>query len=376
MKVSVIVPVYNTELYISRCIESCLNQTLDDIEIILVDDYSKDNSREIILEYSKKYPSKIRYIFQTTNQRQGAARNRGMEIAKGEYFIFVDSDDWIEPDMCEVLYNKAVDTDSDMVGSHYYKSWDDRHEENRVNLKENMYGDMDYCKKNLYTKNYGMFWTRIYKAEFLKNAKLNFPENIFYEDACFNFYSVLYANKIEMVDRYFYHYYQGNQSTVRNRNNPHQYERIRLAEYILNYIKERQNLKQYERIVNFKYLNMQASNLIYTCLGQFDKPDTTKISEICKGIKNRSLFGSEVFSELPHEFRFFLKLANFSPALCVLCYKWGIYWKFELIKKKIFSNYWHFLVKVLLFLWKIKPFPILGGVKNEICYSKKLRRVK
>jgi len=337
MKVSVIVPVYNTELYISRCIESCLNQTLDDIEIILVDDYSKDNSREIILEYSKKYPSKIRYIFQTTNQRQGAARNRGMEIAKGEYFIFVDSDDWIEPDMCEVLYNKAVDTDSDMVGSHYYKSWDDRHEENRVNLKENMYGDMDYCKKNLYTKNYGMFWTRIYKAEFLKNAKLNFPENIFYEDACFNFYSVLYAKKIDMVDRYFYHYYQGNQSTVRNRNNPHQYERIKLAEYILDYMKDREELKEYEKIINFKYLYMQGANLIYTCLGQFDKPDKTKISDICKNIKARSLFNSTEFGELSPEFKFFLKLANISPTLCILCYKLGLYWKVKLIKKKFFK---------------------------------------
>lgn len=337
MKVSIIIPVYNAESYINRCIESCLNQTLDDIEIILVDDCSNDNSRNIILEYSKKYPSKIRYIFQITNQRQGAARNRGMEIAKGEYFIFVDSDDWIEPDMCEVLYDKAIETDADMVGSHYYKSWDDHHEEHRVNVKENMYGDMDYFKKNLYTKNYGMFWTRIYKAEFLRNAKLTFPENIFYEDAYFNFYSVLYSKKIDMIDRFFYHYYQGNQSTVRNRNNPHQYERINIAEYIFDYMNDRKELKVYEGIIKFKYLYMQGANLIYTCLGQFDKPDKTRIAYICKSIKNRSLFESKEFQELSHEFKFFLKLASISPIFCILCYKFGIYWKFELIKKKFFK---------------------------------------
>ena len=140
-----------------------------------------------------------------------------------------------------------------------------------------------------------------------------------------------------MIDRFFYHYYQGNQSTVRNRNNPHQYERINIAEYIFDYMNDRKELKVYEGIIKFKYLYMQGANLIYTCLGQFDKPDKTRIAYICKSIKNRSLFESKEFQELSHEFKFFLKLASISPIFCILCYKFGIYWKFELIKKKFFK---------------------------------------
>ena len=331
MKVSIIIPVYNTEKYLHRCIESCLKQTLKGTEIILIDDCSTDNSRNIIKEYAGKYPDIIKYIFQKTNQRQGAARNRGMEIAEGEYFIFVDSDDWIEPDMCEKLYNKAVETNADMVGSDYYCSWDDRDVVHKLMITADMCGSMDILKKDMYSKHYGMFWTRTYKSTFLKKNALKFPENIFYEDAFFNFYSVLYAERIEHIEGCFYHYYQENQSTVRNRNNPHQYERIRLAELILSYGRSHTDLQQYKDIIEYKYLYMQGANLLYTCLGQFDNPDKHMMRSISEGINKEieNISENKSYKQLSGEFRFYLRLNSISPVMCIFCYKHGIYYRFK-----------------------------------------------
>ena len=97
IKVSVIVPVYNVEKYIDKCLDSLVNQTLKDIEIIVVNDGSPDNSQKIIDKYVKKYPNKVK-SFIKENGGQGSARNLGMEYAKGEYISFVDSDDWIDFD--------------------------------------------------------------------------------------------------------------------------------------------------------------------------------------------------------------------------------------------------------------------------------------
>lgn len=335
MKVSIIIPVYNTEKYLKRCVESCINQTLSDIEIILIDDCSKDNSRNIIKDYANRYPDKVRYIFQEENHRQGAARNRGMEIAQGEYLVFVDSDDWIEPDMCELLYKKAKESNADMVGSNYFLSWDNKDEIKKVEITEEMCGNMDIHKKYIYIKNYGMFWTRMYKRTLIQKSKLEFPEDIFYEDAFFNFYSVLYSEKIEHIDKEFYHYYQENQSTVRNRNNVRQYERIKLAEEILKYGKNHKELEEYRGTIAYKYLYMQGANLVYICIGLFDNPDMAKMREIDAGIINAKLCNSKQYAELPMEFRFFLKLNHFSQRGCIFFYKTGVYHKIKIVLNKI-----------------------------------------
>ena len=119
VKVSVIVPVYNVEKYIEKCLESLVNQTLKDIEIIVVNDGSPDNSQKIIDKYVQKYPKKIKSYIKE-NGGQGSARNFGLQKAEGEYIGYVDSDDYVELDMYEKLYNKAKKENLDIVicGSH------------------------------------------------------------------------------------------------------------------------------------------------------------------------------------------------------------------------------------------------------------------
>lgn len=113
-KISIIIPVYNVERYLRECLDSCINQTLKDIEIICVDDCSTDNSYNILKEYLDK-DSRIQIFRQEQNRKQGTARNRGLKIATGEYIWFIDSDDYIDTKACQILYNTIKEFDIDLL---------------------------------------------------------------------------------------------------------------------------------------------------------------------------------------------------------------------------------------------------------------------
>ena len=113
-KVSVIIPVYNVEKYLHQCLDSVANQTLKDIEIICVNDCSKDNSLDILNEYAKK-DSRIKIINFEENKGPGVARNAALDIAQGEYIMFLDPDDWYELNACETAYNQIVENNNDIV---------------------------------------------------------------------------------------------------------------------------------------------------------------------------------------------------------------------------------------------------------------------
>ena len=113
VKVSIIIPAYNTEKYIDNCLQSLVNQTLKEMEIIIVDDGSKDNTLELLRGYEAKFPEKIK-VFTKENGGQASARNLALEHVTGEYVGFVDSDDWVSLDMYEKMYQKAKETDADI----------------------------------------------------------------------------------------------------------------------------------------------------------------------------------------------------------------------------------------------------------------------
>ena len=116
VKISVIVPIYNTEKYLRKCLDSLVNQTLKDIEIILINDGSPDNSENIVSEYLERYPDKIVY-HKKKNEGQGVARNLGIKMAKGDFVSFVDSDDYVDVTIFEKLYKKAVESGASLVFS-------------------------------------------------------------------------------------------------------------------------------------------------------------------------------------------------------------------------------------------------------------------
>lgn len=210
-KVSVIVPVYNVEKYIEKCLNSLVNQTLKEIEIIMVNDGSPDNSQNIIDKYVKKYPRKVKSYIKE-NGGQGSARNFGLEKAEGEYIGYVDSDDFIELDMYEKLYNKAKKNDLDIVvcGSYNVTELGNK----TIELDRELFKDK---KKNAFFGRMAV-WNKIYKKELLINNKATFRSKLWYEDLDFTLKTLSTAKKVGYVNKPFYNYLIREGSTMNNSN--------------------------------------------------------------------------------------------------------------------------------------------------------------
>ena len=209
-KVSVIVPVYNVEKYIKRCLDSLVNQTLDDIEIIVVNDGSPDNSQKIIDKYVKKYPSKVK-SYVKENGGQGSARNFGIKYATGEYIGYVDSDDYVEKDMFKSLYVKAIEDNLDVVicGSYNIDEITNNKEEE---LDKIIFDDLHV---NSFFGRMAV-WNKIYKKKIVE--KIEFRSKVWYEDLDFTIKVLSKTKKIGYVNKPFYDYLIREGSTMNNSN--------------------------------------------------------------------------------------------------------------------------------------------------------------
>ena len=246
MKLSIIVPVYNTGKYLSKCLDSILNQTIKDIEIIVVNDGSKDNSKEIINNYVKKYKKKIVFI-DKKNGGQGSARNVGIKKASGEYIGFVDSDDFVESSMYEEMYNTAKENDSDVVIcsiSDYYEKNDSK-KDVMLNLKEKV------TIKEAIINSVPSVVNKIYKRELLQNSNISFNENIWYEDLPYSMQIIVNAKKINYVDKAFYNYFHRNESTMHNKNITKNLDIIKAYDILINYLKENNLYDKYKDEIDF-----------------------------------------------------------------------------------------------------------------------------
>ncbi len=199
MKVSIIVPVYNVEEYLRKCLDSLVNQTYQNIEIIIVNDGTKDNSQSIIDEYKKKF-SKLINSYMKENGGLASARNYGIDKATGEYIMFVDSDDYIDTNMVEKLVRTASKKYSDIVVSNFYRVEDDKTIEVKTFgiISDNVY-------KNYILNCSGACWQLIKKELFTKN-NLRFLEKHFYEDIAVIPALGMYAKKIDYIEDYLYYY--------------------------------------------------------------------------------------------------------------------------------------------------------------------------
>ena len=191
-KISLIVPVYNTSKYLNKCLDSLVSQSLKDIEIIIINDGSTDNSEKIIHAYKDK---RIKYISKK-NEGIGKTRNLGISKATGEYVAFVDSDDFLDRDFCFKMYEKATKDKLDIVMCDYY--------EKKVKLKKITF--IDFENTNLKSTpelinniNLGPC-NKIYKNSLLKENKILFEENLKYEDAPFVIKAFIKAKKIGKVN--------------------------------------------------------------------------------------------------------------------------------------------------------------------------------
>ena len=206
MKVSVIVPVYNAEDYIEKCLDSLINQSLKDIEIIVVDDGSTDDTYKVV----SKYKEKIKLIKQK-NGGVASARNKGLSVAEGEYIAFVDSDDWVELDMFSKLYNKAFENDYDAVECNF-KYVDDNEEWHGVIDVDTDVVSID-DKKKYFIKMFPVIWNKIYKRDKIKNIK--FKDGVWAEDVEFLYRVIPNIDTIGKINEELYYYYQREKSESR-----------------------------------------------------------------------------------------------------------------------------------------------------------------
>ena len=209
--ISIIVPSYNAEKSIDKCITSLINQTKKELEFIIINDGSTDSTEEIIKKYKDK---RIKY-FKNKNSGIGKTRNFGIEKAKGKYLMFVDSDDYLENDACFSLFNKIEKSNSDVVVSNFYKVYDNRKES--INILE-----FNNCtleeKPDLINIVNTAPWNKIYRTSLIKDNNVFFPENIKYEDAPFVLECLDKASKISQIDEYTYNYviHNNSETTVRD----------------------------------------------------------------------------------------------------------------------------------------------------------------
>ncbi len=218
MKLSIIVPVYNmaSDHKLEYCLDSLVNQTVEDYEIIAVDDCSTDNSMEILKEYERRFPEKFRAVHSEVNRHQGGAKNIGLRMAKGEWIGFIDSDDWIRPDMYERLIERAKSTGADLVGCDYCLTDVHSMEVGQIvhNNKKSQSGILNQEKRASLILDGGSLVVKIFRRSMIMEKELWFPEDIFYEDnALGNSYLVL-AKHFEYIEEPMYYYYQHDTSTV------------------------------------------------------------------------------------------------------------------------------------------------------------------
>lgn len=214
IKISIIIPVYNAEQYLEQCLESVINQSLKEIEIICVNDGSIDNSLRILEEYSRKDNRII--IINQENGGSSKARNSALQIAKGEYCLNIDSDDWIEQGYLEAMYEKAKKDKLDMVISDVILAY----KKNKKILKDiKIEKKLDgYLWIKLFLKHQAMgyTWNKLISREKIGNLRYN--ENIFYwEDVNFLMKLALRCKKIGKIDRAFYNYRQGENNGSRKK---------------------------------------------------------------------------------------------------------------------------------------------------------------
>ena len=208
MNVSVILTAYNEEKYIRKAIESVINQTLEDIELIVVNDGSTDNTENIINEFSDK---RIK-VLSHENIGPGASRNMAMEIAQGEYVAFIDGDDWFDLNALKIAYADAKDKNTDITFFQMI-NYDDKtseiYENDWFNLNnfdesfENRVFSPEETEGSLFDLSVGVC-QKIYKNSFLKDIDARFPEGIFFEDMPFFFYVYLKSSRISIIKKHLY----------------------------------------------------------------------------------------------------------------------------------------------------------------------------
>lgn len=297
MLISVIVPVYNVEKYLRECLDSILNQTYKELEIILVDDGSKDTSGKICDEYAAEY-SNFRVIHKK-NAGLGMARNTGLEHIRGEYVTFVDSDDYLDPSCIEQLYNNLKSSNVDMCKGGFWRVLDSGKKVLRRQYSREVYKESD-VKKNFLPKLIGSSSSEhdsiemcvcgaIYKVEIIRKYGLKFPSEreLISEDLIFNIDYMQYSKGVCTIKDTGYNYRMNRGSLTTS----YREDRFEASKYFYNFVKDKLEKLKYgkdtiQRLQKtfFIYIRMCLAQECKRVSGHNELECLSRIDEICNDV--------------------------------------------------------------------------------------------
>lgn len=337
-KLSIIVPVYNmaSDGKLEYCINSLLNQTISNYEIIAVDDKSTDNSLEILRRYEKEYPDRFRVIESAENGRQGAARNKGIKAAQSEYIGFMDADDWVLPDTYECAIKKAEETGADVVGfdiCNVYEHTMTITDHIEINTLDQT-GVLDHDKRALLILKPGCVSTKIYKREFFENPDFLFPEKIAYEDNAVTVETAMRIKHFEHIPEVKCFYYQHAGSTTHSVNQKNIDDRLTAMRFLLNSAKKWNVLDEFHDEIEYLY-----SRNFYS---------TTLFSYMQSDIKHTMKFIRDLGNEIKAEFPDFMSKQAFLDSLNDEQRKW--------VKLQQKSTFWFFIYYKLKKFYRLKRY--------------------
>lgn len=268
MKLSVIVPFYNMEAEgkLKYCMDSLIGQTFGDMEILAVDDCSRDGTFALLQQYARRYPGKVRALQTPENRKQGGARNLGLEQARGEWIGFLDGDDWAAPDMYEKMLQKAQETGADMVGC-------DLHETNEHSMKigrivnANTMDQTGRLEREKYKKlmlNPCSMVIKIYQKSVIDRYHLRFPEGIFYEDNCAGPIWMLHFTHFEKVEEPLYYYYQDPASTTHFISEEKCRDRMKAGQMLAEQCRQYGFYEPYREELEFAFAKLYYVNTLFT----------------------------------------------------------------------------------------------------------------
>lgn len=264
-QISVIIPCYNVAAWLDRCMQSLTDQTIGigSLEIILVDDASTDDTREVIGEWEKRFPENVMAVFCDVNGRQGRARNIGLRYASAEWIAFIDSDDWVEPDYLEKLYRAATENGSDIAVCRLIR---DPSRELSYAVPGNgaapvrtraIISDEERRKFLFFADISFLAHSRIIRKKLLTENDLYFPEGLAYEDCCWGSLLYYYIDRISYVDAELYHYFVNTASTVLQKNAEHHTDLIAVHMLLWEEYLKRGLYPEYKDEIEY--------NFLYTC---------------------------------------------------------------------------------------------------------------
>lgn len=279
--ISIIIPVYNADPYIEACLASLVAQTKDDIEVLLIDDHGHDDSIERARQFVENHPSSktFRFLSMPHNMGPGPARNMGIEAAQGEYIAFVDSDDVVEPDFCEQLYDAASKHNADIAYCQAQLLKGNETQPIGNPVIEN--GEFSGKKRRFFLTHYTtLFVSFLYRRSLINEYGIRFPSTRSAEDSYFLTCSLLAAKRIACIDNPLYHYLVHNESLSEVRNPKRYQEKIKSFDLLIQFARDKGFYEDDKEELDYIYLKKAYLLGIFTYIHNEDYPQTLTLCKL------------------------------------------------------------------------------------------------